>query len=576
MARVGIAIDKDWLEEQYITNKRTTPDIAKEVGCSHSYVGNVLKRYGIAVRSAKEAKSMHTNALEYLENKEWLHEQYITLRKSTPTIGKELDCSSTMVASYLTQHEIEIRSLSEANNIGAAYVEDRDWLYEQYITLGKSTTTIGKEIGCTPVTISNWLRTHKIDARNPSEAKAQNVNRDLLYDIAWLSDQYVTKNRSAISIANELGFCDGGPVRAELTKNNIKLKTNAVAQINNIDAIQYLEDGVWMREQYSDKNRSSTSIANELLCTHKTVLRYLHDHNIPIVHDYKMSTPEYEIGEFLSGVGISYINSCRSILTPLELDVYIPDKKIAIELNGVYWHSVEESRDTVENRKKHLYKTEECAKRDITLLHFTCLEWNSKQPIVKSMILNKLGITAEKIFARKCTIAVVTKEEQKIFFGDNHIQGYANSTICYGLLYGGEYVCMISFGRPRYNQAYSYEIIRIATKMNTNVVGGASRLFSKFIRDNNPISIITYADRRYSTGKIYEVLGFEFSHNSDIGYRWVKNGVEYNRMQFQRHKLQDKIKHFDESKSSTQNMFDNGYRKLYDCGQAAFVMNRAL
>ena len=568
MARVGIAIDKDWLEEQYITNKRTTPDIAKEVGCSHSYVGNVLKRYGIAVRSAKEAKSMHTNALEYLENKEWLHEQYITLRKSTPTIGKELGCSSNMVATYLTQHEIEIRSIRDANNIAAVYVEDREWLYEQYITSGKTIIAIGKEIGCTPTTVANWLRTHKIDARNPSEAKG--VYSPMLNDAEWLYEQYADLKMTPKDIGELVG-CSAEAVNTKLKHHGIRIRSVAEAQIRNIDALGFLLNKEWVVEQYIRKRTPIYIIANNLGCSRGTVLKYITQHGIEVYNAYRVSSHEKELQEFLATSNIEYKPSDRSMIYPLELDIFIPDKNLAVEINGVYWHSVD-SNSNADGKNKHLNKLQRCIDVGITLLQFTCSEWITKQDIVKSIILTKLGETTHRIFARKCSIIEVDKADEAEFFNRNHIQGHTRSDRCIGLMYGDEYVCMISFGKPRYDKTHETEIIRIATKLNCIVVGGVSKMFKYFLGSTECSSIITYADRQYSTGNIYTQLGFVFSHHSAIGYKWVLNGVTYNRWQFMKHKLKDKLKIFDDSLSESENMFNNGYRKLYDCGQSVYSM----
>src|SRR5690606_3197267 len=106
------------------------------------------------------------------------------------------------------------------------------------------------------------------------------------------------------------------------------------------------------------------------------------------------------------------------VIPPLELDIYIPEKKLAIELNGVYWHS-----SKFKDKNYHLNKTIECEKGGIQLLHIFDFEWEQKQDIWKSVIANKLGLTDRKVYARKCTVKDVPINDGYNFFQENHLQG---------------------------------------------------------------------------------------------------------------------------------------------------------
>jgi len=343
------------------------------------------------------------------------------------------------------------------------------------------------------------------------------------------------------------------------------------SQKHIIDKLSLLKDKDYISELYNCNRKTSIEIANELGVCQRTILNYMINSGIDR-NSYTVSSHEIQLQNFLNENGIEFKFSDRKTIKPKELDIYIPKYNLAIELNGVYWHSLDSLNDTPENRKKHINKTQACINNNIELLQFNDIEWIYKQDIVKSMILNKCGLTKNKIFARKCSIDIPTKQEERDFFDKNHLQGFSNSSICYGLKYNNEFVCMISFRAPRYNKEFDYEIIRIASKLNTNVIGGITKLFKHFLKNNINKTIITYADRRYSSGNVYKKLGFAFMRNSNIGYKWVKNNILYNRVQFQKHKLKDKLEIFDESFSESQNMFLNGYRKLYDCGQKVYIM----
>ncbi len=274
------------------------------------------------------------------------------------------------------------------------------------------------------------------------------------------------------------------------------------------------------------------------------------------------SSFEKEVENFLN---VKYIKNNRTILNGKELDFYLPEHKLAIECNGDYYHSEEKGKD----RNYHLNKTQECLEKGIQLIHIFESSWNEKKDIWKSIINNKLG-KSNKIMARKCILKEVSNEEEKVFLEENHLQGFIGSRICYGLYYNNELVCLMSFGKSRFNKKYDFELLRLCTKKNINVIGGASKLLNNFNK-NNKGSLISYSDRLYSDGSIYKKLGFTFSHYSKPGYFYFKNGIKYSRQQFMKHKLKDKLEKFDPTLTEYENMGLNGYYKVFDCGQGVWV-----
>ncbi len=255
----------------------------------------------------------------------------------------------------------------------------------------------------------------------------------------------------------------------------------------------------------------------------------------------------------------------------LELDIYIPEKNIGIELNGIYWHS--ENGGNPKNKNYHINKTKYFENKDIQLLHFWDIEWINKQNIVKSIISNKLNLTENRIYARKCIIKIV--EDYKPFLNNNHLQGEINSSINIGLYYNNELVSLLNIGKSRNNKKYQYEIYRYCNKLNTNVVGGFSKLFKYFINNYNPLSIITYADRRYSNGGLYKNNGFILSHISTPNYFYTKNYTFLeSRNKYQKHKLKDLLENFDNELTEWENMQLNGYDRIWDCGNYVYIWNK--
>lgn len=274
---------------------------------------------------------------------------------------------------------------------------------------------------------------------------------------------------------------------------------------------------------------------------------------------------EREITEYISSLGVEYIENERKILNGKEIDIYIPIKKIGIEINGLIWHSDLYGTDD----KYHLQKTNDLEKQGIKLIHVFEDEWNDKHDIVKSRLNNILGVTENKLYARKCEIKEVSSEVASDFLNKNHIQGNVGSTVKIGLFYNNKLVSLMTFGKERKalgskGKDGCFEMIRFCNKLNFNVIGGASRLLKYFIKTYNPKQIISYADRRWSQGKLYETLGFDFVKNTTPNYFYIVKKRRENRFKYRKDIL---IKEgFDSNKSEREIMAERKIPRIYDCG----------
>ena len=286
------------------------------------------------------------------------------------------------------------------------------------------------------------------------------------------------------------------------------------------------------------------------------------------------SSFETEILNFLSINDVpNLIQSDRKILNGKELDIVIPDKKICIEMNGVYWHS-----ENSGNKDKfyHYNKTEVAKKAGYQLLHIYDVEWLHKNNIIKSMILSKIGKSQNKVHARKCIILEINPSQKNQFLIENHLQGKDTASINLGLFFNNELVAVMTFGKSRFSKKYQWELVRFANKKFTHVVGGASKLLRYFINKYNPCSIVTYADKRYSDGTFYEKIGFTKLHESEPNYHYWKSNNPlfdnqlFSRNRFQKHKLKNILENFDSTLSEWDNMKTNGYDRIWDCGNYVF------
>lgn len=325
---------------------------------------------------------------------------------------------------------------------------------------------------------------------------------------------------------------------------------------------------------------SSNTILFEHSCGHKYQrdMDYQGAWHCPKCFSVK-SKEQYYIFDYIKGLipNEEVLYDERKTLNGLELDIYIPERKFAIEYGGIAFHSFGKHNYTPLNnyedeslkKNSHLVKTELCEDLDIQLFHIFS---SDNQDIWNSMISNKLGLS-KKIPGRKTVIKEVTNKEAKEFQIENHLQGAVNASIKLGLYFEDELVSLMTFGKSRYTKTAEYELIRFCSLRNTTVQGGASKLLKYFEKTYNPKSIVSYANRRWSNGNLYNQLGFELSHVSSPNYFYFKlnENILHSRVKFQKHKLSKVLEVFDPEKTETENMYENSYRKIYDSGNLVFV-----
>jgi hypothetical protein len=285
-------------------------------------------------------------------------------------------------------------------------------------------------------------------------------------------------------------------------------------------------------------------------------------------HPYSVSVFEKEIRDF---VEIGEYNN-RNIISPYEIDIYIPTINLAIECNGVYRHSELSGKD----KNYHLNKTKLCEEKQIRLIQILDVEWKEKKEIVKSIINSALGKN-KKIHARKCKISSIDYKIAETFLNQNHIQGSKTSKINYGLFYDNQLVSVMTFGKSRYNKQYQWELIRFANLINFNVIGAANKLFNYFVNQQKPTSVISYCDKRLFSGTVYSKLGFLKVAESKPGYYYFnvnKTIVLESREKYQKHKLKSMLSNYNEQLSEWENMKMNSYDRIWNCGNSVWSWSK--
>lgn len=283
------------------------------------------------------------------------------------------------------------------------------------------------------------------------------------------------------------------------------------------------------------------------------------------LNDAFRSSAEIEICNFLEKSGIKTTSSRRDLIKG-EIDIYLPDYKIAIEYNGLFWHN-----ENFKDRDYHYTKYKKCKKIGVKLIQIWEDQWLSDKDKVKSFLLSKLKIYKNKIWARNCEIRPVDYREKDSFLDENHLQNKSRSSINIGLYSNNELVSIMTFGKRRLNSKENFELIRYCSKKDTIVVGGASKLFKYFIKKNNFNSIVSYSDNTVSDGGIYEFLNFK-NTNETINYYWTNNKERIHRFTFNKKRLVEKG--YDPNKTGLQIMKENGYARIFGAGIKTWIYEK--
>lgn len=299
--------------------------------------------------------------------------------------------------------------------------------------------------------------------------------------------------------------------------------------------------------------------------------------------NHMKSAGEAQVAAFLSIFTPTNTRN-RQIIKPKELDIYLPEHKLAVEYCGEYWHSMGSKEEEKANKNRHLEKHLAASDAGVELITLYATEWENRKFQVKRLLRARLGKLRGRVFARKCELREVPTPEARAFYDKYHIQGGAGYGVHYGLYWKDKLVACMRFtngGNDRGAAAKNrtWTLSRYATRVG--VIGGASRLFKAFVRTHSPDTVKSFSDTRLFSGAMYEKLGFTLKATLPPDYVvWSpKLGIRP-KPHYQRRYLQKRLK-----EHGVENMFDPdtdprteaeityymGAKRLFDCGKKRWV-----
>ena len=279
------------------------------------------------------------------------------------------------------------------------------------------------------------------------------------------------------------------------------------------------------------------------------------------------SKPNAKFSELLDTAGIEYKREFYIGYDNKHFKYDFEVNDILIEINPWPCHNVTFCPipgSTTIQKDYHYKKSKVAQDNGYRCIHVW--DWDDWDKVIS------LLLTREKVYARNCVVKQVKRKDCINYLNKYHLQGYAKSTIDLGLYCNDELVSIMTFGRPRYNKNYEYELIRYCS--HKYVVGGAEKLFSYFVKNYSPSSIISYCDNSKFNGDVYTSLGFELQDRGIPTRHWFNiNTGQHITDNLLRQRGFDQLfgTHYGKGTSNDELMIAHGFVEIYDCGQSTHV-----
>lgn len=277
------------------------------------------------------------------------------------------------------------------------------------------------------------------------------------------------------------------------------------------------------------------------------------------------SRPQLEVADFVKSLGFSDVHvSTRQIIPPLELDVWVPEKNVAIEYHGLYWHSG--GKSDVFDKGRHRQKLDACRAADIRLLQFFSDEWTNRGNVCRSIIANALGASAIKLNARDCDVVELSSAQSRAFVDANHVSGGTRAKHHIGLVHPIHGLVGVASTRTPIQKKHGNlcELARMCFLSGTSVRGGASKLLVRvceLAQSDGFEGVLSYADLRFGDGGVYEKCGFTLLGDSGLSYGYTDGHRRFDRFKFRAQK----------PKTEKQVADENGVRPVWGCGHRIYV-----
>lgn len=446
----------------------------------------------------------------------------------------------------------------------------KNFLEQKYIQENLSCAEIAKIIGCDDNTIHRALKKHEITTRT-RECSLEEIRSAFLefqnFELLDLKNNVCTiKNKtsgkvftgqfsyihSKLKINPDWNFGSTNEERAEaVKKTNIKrygvVSTSSLPEVRKKQEAARIKNGFQTKFDGKSVNEICEHLKTPIASFYLNLKRFGYDHAVKYAKSGKTDI-ENVISDFLKAESVDFISNkvLGSGLTSRP-DFLIKDKKIIIECNGLFWHSDQHLKD----KNHHKKRQEDFKKAGYDSLFFSADEILNKKEIVFSIIRNKIQKNKNKKFARKLDCVKLDTDK---FFDENHLMGHGKGVVFALVDKEGTIWCAIQVKWKNKHEKI-LEVSRFCTAINSTVVGGFDKLIKHSIKQLKPKNIITFIDRRYGFGEYLSGLGWK-KESENLSFKWTDMKSTFHRMKF-----------------PGNTGYENKMAKIWDCGQAKWVLN---
>lgn len=448
---------------------------------------------------------------------------YVVENKSLRYLEKTYGIQRNYIKSYLLSVGVNFKPHGKISSKSTEYLNDAEWLRVTYKKLN-SLQKMADLIGVSKYTVSKALQKFDIDRNVKNYNKGSHVDIDLSNSLPELD--YTSSKKSH------------KPRLVELQDKGLLLKL------------------------YKD-TRNINILATHFNVSYPTIQNALHYHNIPISSNNTSTGEQLIYNNIKSYFKDSVIKNSKSDVDGYELDIYIPSKKLAIEFNGLKWHS-ERYKDT----NYHYDKWKACNDVGIQLIQIWEDDFNRDSIKILKFVKYKLGFNTERVFARKCKIISIPNKKANEFHNTNHIQGECSITFSYGLVENGLIVSVCSFKSIKGD----LDLVRYSTSIN--VVGGFTKLLKHVIKNHEFNKIITFADLCISNGNLYDLSGFKVDKVLKPDYKYIVDGIRKHKFGYRKLRFKNsKTLKYDSNMTERELAKLNNLLRIYDAGKIRYELS---
>lgn len=523
--------DRDILIDLHHTKKLTPHAISKQYGVSPAAVAAWLESYGLKIKQHQKCTSPPQEVLKKL---------HLVERRSVGQLSIYFCVTPRVVKRWLKEANIERQYFDLP--ISTPSQTELTNLLSQVKNKRQRTKKIMEAHGVCAQIARKWLRSYQF----AQPTKIKKIYKDNTERNRLIANDYIS-GISALELAKRYNLNHMSIYRI-LERNGVKRR----ALPNKID----LKLRSHIMNEYGSSDLTMSEVGQKYNIDGSTIQKWVAKEGLSAKPPGRSSAIERWLKDQLGGD----FGSDRKTMG-FELDLFSPTHQMAVELCGMYWHS--EQRGYYP-KNYHYNKYLSCRTSGITLLTIFEDEWLKNRDLVLSIVESKLGKFTKRIAARKCKVQPLSSSTAKSFFDQFHIQGGCQSTESAGLIHNDELVAAMSLG-PHHRDSKTLVLNRLCFAPRTQVIGGASRLLSHLTKGR---ALVSWSDNRWSTGKVYEELGFKLDREYGPDYSYTNNRERLHKQRFKK-SLTGCPQNVLEAEWAKQ----HGWYRIWDCGKKRWVLD---